>query len=298
MQPVSIPRYAEFLAEWQGVGAARRAGADGRVAVVQPLRGRSAPGVVGERDLLPARVRDYTPSLLDSLCADGDLVWVAEGSGDARRARVRFLFRGEGALYLDPPEERPGAAARIGAPYSPPTVTGLVRSPAVRHNPATMRHAFVRWRPYTARWRYGHPSPVVVHRPAAIRKQPHTLVGAGRHPPAVARTLSGRGRTLSGSARAVLGFCALRARAMPPSQSALALAGADLMPPWRTDAGGWSQRPLRRPADGAERRAVSPRWQAYPAPRRAAGRVAGRYPPAVAPVASAPLYRAAPARPP
>jgi ATP-dependent helicase Lhr and Lhr-like helicase len=105
VQPVSIPRYAEFLAEWQGVGAARRAGRDGLVAVMQQLRGLSAPGAVWERDLLPARVRDYRPALLDELCADGDLVWVAEGSGEARRARVRFLFRGEGSLYLDPPHE-------------------------------------------------------------------------------------------------------------------------------------------------------------------------------------------------
>ena len=110
VQPVSIPRYADFLAEWQGAGAARRAGRDGLVAVMQQLRGLSAPGVVWERDLLPARVKDYAPALLDDLCADGDLVWVAEGSGDPRRARVRFLFRGEGALYLEPPDDAANAA--------------------------------------------------------------------------------------------------------------------------------------------------------------------------------------------
>ena len=110
VQPVSVPRYAELLAEWQGVGAARRAGRDGLVAVMQQLRGLSAPGIVWERDLLPARVKDYAPSLLDDLCADGDLVWVVEGSGDPRRARVRFLFRGEGALYLEPPDDAANAA--------------------------------------------------------------------------------------------------------------------------------------------------------------------------------------------
>jgi ATP-dependent Lhr-like helicase len=103
VQPVSVPRYAEFLAAWQGVGAPHRAGKEGLVAVMQQLRGLAVPGMVWERDLLLARVTDYRPALLDDLCVDGDLVWVATGSGDPRRARVRFLFRGEGALYLDPP---------------------------------------------------------------------------------------------------------------------------------------------------------------------------------------------------
>ena len=96
VQPVSVPRYAEFLAAWQGVGAPHRAGKEGLVAVMQQLRGLAVPGMVWERDLLLARVTDYRPALLDDLCVDGDLVWwprfgtrVGRGCGSSFAGRGR-----------------------------------------------------------------------------------------------------------------------------------------------------------------------------------------------------------------
>jgi ATP-dependent Lhr-like helicase len=100
IQPVDLPGYAEFLVRWQGLHpAGRRDGPGGLVATLQQLRGFLAPAILWERDLLPLRVEGFRPAHLDALCAEGDLVWVAAG-GEARHARLRFLFRGEGGLFL------------------------------------------------------------------------------------------------------------------------------------------------------------------------------------------------------
>ena len=61
----------------------------------------AAPGVAWERDILPARLPEHDPALLAERCGSGEVMWVAEGGKDARRARVRFFFRGEGGLFLE-----------------------------------------------------------------------------------------------------------------------------------------------------------------------------------------------------
>ncbi len=103
VQPVELPDYADFVARWQGVHPShRRRAHDGLRITLQQLRGLAAPALLWERDLLPARVSGYRPSQLDELCSEGEVVWAAVGEGDARRARVRFFFRGEGNIFLDP----------------------------------------------------------------------------------------------------------------------------------------------------------------------------------------------------
>ncbi len=103
VKPVSIYAYADFLARWQHLHPVERmAGHGSLVRLLQELRGVPAPGIVWERDLLPLRLQGFDSQELDELCARGDLVWVAAGGKDPRRARVRFLFRGEGSLFLSP----------------------------------------------------------------------------------------------------------------------------------------------------------------------------------------------------
>jgi ATP-dependent Lhr-like helicase len=100
IQPVSMPTLADFSLRWQHVHPdTRLSGAPGLARVLQQLRGFSAPAVAWERDILPLRLTAYRSADLDSLCGEGDLVWVASG-GEPRHARARFLFRGEGALLL------------------------------------------------------------------------------------------------------------------------------------------------------------------------------------------------------
>jgi ATP-dependent Lhr-like helicase len=100
VRPVDLPAYADFLARWQGVHPAHRHHASvGLRDALQQLRGLAAPASLWERDLLALRVEGLRAALFAPLCESGDLVWALSGA-EARRARLRFLFRGEGALYL------------------------------------------------------------------------------------------------------------------------------------------------------------------------------------------------------
>jgi ATP-dependent helicase Lhr and Lhr-like helicase len=107
IQPTALATYADFLARWQHVHPAERlAGPEGLRRIMQQLSGAALPGVVWERDILPARLSDYDPTDLDALCQSGELVWVAVGKAaaaagkDARRGRFLFFWRGEGRLFL------------------------------------------------------------------------------------------------------------------------------------------------------------------------------------------------------
>ena len=103
VKPVSIFAYADFLTRWQHLLASERlAGGGALTRLLQQLRAVPAPGVIWERDVLPGRLRAYDPSELQAMFQRGEVVWVGSGGKDPRRARVRFLFRGEGGLFLDP----------------------------------------------------------------------------------------------------------------------------------------------------------------------------------------------------
>lgn len=106
VQPVSYATYADFLAGWQHLTPAESVSGDGALLkVLQQLRAAAVVGRVWERDVLSLRLEHYQPSELDALCQSGDVVWIASGGSDPRRARVRFLFRGEGNVYLKPATE-------------------------------------------------------------------------------------------------------------------------------------------------------------------------------------------------
>ncbi len=91
VEPVDPTVYARFLPAWQGITNPRR-GLDALVETIEQLQGVAMPASVLESSILPARVRDYQPAMLDSLCSSGELVWVGAGPlGDD--GRVRLFFR-------------------------------------------------------------------------------------------------------------------------------------------------------------------------------------------------------------
>jgi ATP-dependent Lhr-like helicase len=115
VEPVSLYAYADFLARWQHLHPTQRLSGSGvLVRLLQQMRGLAAPGLVWERDLLPLRLEAFDAAELEALCHQGDLVWIGSGGKDPRHARVRFLFRGEGNLFLpeetDEPDLSPAAA--------------------------------------------------------------------------------------------------------------------------------------------------------------------------------------------
>jgi ATP-dependent helicase Lhr and Lhr-like helicase len=102
VQPVPLTVYADFLARWQHLHPRTRlAGSEGLTQALQQLRAAPVVGPVWEQDVLPLRLDGYDTEALDALCQSGEVVWVGSGGSDPRRGRVRFLFRGEGSVYLE-----------------------------------------------------------------------------------------------------------------------------------------------------------------------------------------------------
>ncbi len=110
VQPVPFTTYADFLARWQQVipplipptGGEKASPPMGGslVKILQQLRALPVIGRVWERDVLPLRLPQYNPAELDARCQSGELVWIGSGGADPRHGRVRFLFRGEGNVFL------------------------------------------------------------------------------------------------------------------------------------------------------------------------------------------------------
>ncbi|MFB9066866.1 DEAD/DEAH box helicase [Pseudofulvimonas gallinarii] len=91
VQAVPPAQFMRFLLHWHGLDHAggveqRRQGEGGLLAVIGQLEGWVAPAVAWERDLLPARLRDYQPALLDRLCSSGQVAWWRPVNGEASRA--------------------------------------------------------------------------------------------------------------------------------------------------------------------------------------------------------------------
>jgi ATP-dependent Lhr-like helicase len=76
IEPVSPADYLRFLFSWQHLtDEARTAGLEGLSRVVDQLEGYEAPAGAWESELLPARVADYEPAMLDRLCLTGRVAW-------------------------------------------------------------------------------------------------------------------------------------------------------------------------------------------------------------------------------
>ena len=79
IEPVDQRVLARFLPAWQQVGGRLR-GIDGVASVIEQLEGARLPASAWESLVLPARVSDYSPAMLDELMATGEVVWAGSGS--------------------------------------------------------------------------------------------------------------------------------------------------------------------------------------------------------------------------
>ena len=79
VEPVDGATFARFLPAWQHVGGQLR-GVDGVAQVVDQLAGVALPASAWESLILPARVRNYSPAMLDELMLTGEVLWA--GGGD------------------------------------------------------------------------------------------------------------------------------------------------------------------------------------------------------------------------
>jgi ATP-dependent helicase Lhr and Lhr-like helicase len=100
VEPAEQRALARFLPAWQGVDRTLELRE-----VLVPLQGLALAPEVWERDVLPRRVRAYTPAAMDELCASGEVVWVGAGAFGSRSGRVSLYFR-EDARWLGPPPSK------------------------------------------------------------------------------------------------------------------------------------------------------------------------------------------------
>ena len=79
VEPVDHRAISRFLPAWQHVGGKLR-GIDGVASVVEQLEGARIPASAWETLILPARVSDYQPGMLDELTNAGEVLWAGAGT--------------------------------------------------------------------------------------------------------------------------------------------------------------------------------------------------------------------------
>ncbi|WP_010524357.1 DEAD/DEAH box helicase, partial [Nesterenkonia sp. F] len=110
VEPVPTAAYAEFLARWQHAAPRTRVdGEAGLLETISQLAGAAAPASAWESHLLPVRVADYRPQMLDELLASGAVVAVGRGTLSGHDGWLSLLPREDldaGLLGPGPAEDR------------------------------------------------------------------------------------------------------------------------------------------------------------------------------------------------
>ena len=125
IQPVPPAQLMRFLFRWHQLASdaddERREGESGLADALRQLEGHAAPASAWEDELLSARVSDYTPAMLDKLCAVGRVVWwrpTDSDRGAAQRPDPRHADRARrtrraAALAAGRRRHRAGRAAAV-----------------------------------------------------------------------------------------------------------------------------------------------------------------------------------------
>ncbi len=103
VEPVPPSALGAFLPQWQHVGTRALRGVDGLVRAVEQLQGAAVPASALERLVLPSRVADYTPALLDQLTASGEVVWAGAGALPGKDGWIALHLADTAELLLPAP---------------------------------------------------------------------------------------------------------------------------------------------------------------------------------------------------
>lgn len=104
LEPVAPAALAQFLPQWQHIGKSHSLrGIDGLVRAIEQVQGASVPASALERLVLPSRVVNYTPGMLDELTAAGEVVWAGAGSLPGKDGWVSLYLADAAPLLLPPP---------------------------------------------------------------------------------------------------------------------------------------------------------------------------------------------------
>ncbi|CAN5183955.1 ATP-dependent helicase [soil metagenome] len=102
VEPVDTAALGRFLPAWQHVTEPLR-GVDGLATVIDQLAGVALPASAWETLVLPSRVRDYSPVMLDELTASGEVIWSGGGSLPGNDGWVSLHLADTAALTLPEP---------------------------------------------------------------------------------------------------------------------------------------------------------------------------------------------------
>jgi ATP-dependent Lhr-like helicase len=111
VEPVAPDAFARFLPAWQHVSEAPESrgleGVDGVLAVIEQLAGVPVPASAWESLILPSRVVDYRPAMLDELTSTGEVVWSGHGSLPGRDGWIALHPAESASLTLRPEDRAP-----------------------------------------------------------------------------------------------------------------------------------------------------------------------------------------------
>ncbi len=102
VEPAPVEALARFLPAWQSIGPAAGRGLDALMRAVEQLQGVPVPATALERLVLPARVADYSPAMLDELCASGEVLWAGVGTLPGNDGWVALHLADTAELTLPP----------------------------------------------------------------------------------------------------------------------------------------------------------------------------------------------------
>jgi ATP-dependent Lhr-like helicase len=249
IEPVPAAVFLKFLLSWQHVSSGDRLeGETGVLEAIEQLQGFEAAAGAWEAELLPARVLDYEPSLLDSLCLAGEVVWgrwtrretqadvPARRPGMTRTAALGLGMRADLPWLLDP-----GPADEEALTVPARNVLGFLRTRGASFFPEIM--AGTRHLPYEvedALWQLVAAGLVTADAFAALRslargdaKRTDHPIRRGRHPRLVRE---GRWSLLQTAGESPANVLDLRARQLLRRYGVLCrelLGREPSSPPWR-----------------------------------------------------------------
>ncbi len=103
LEPVPPAALATFLPQWQHLGGSGLRGIDGLARAIEQLQGAPVPASALEKLILPSRVRDYGPTLLDELTTTGEVLWAGAGALPGKDGWVSLYLADAAPLLLPPP---------------------------------------------------------------------------------------------------------------------------------------------------------------------------------------------------
>lgn len=101
-EPVPPAALGMFLPMWSGITTPKR-GVDAVLHSIEQLAGTSIPATVWESAVLPARVSNYQPAMLDELMSAGEVVWCGRGRLSSNDGWISMAPAESASLLLPDP---------------------------------------------------------------------------------------------------------------------------------------------------------------------------------------------------